>query len=96
MKKSSESSVCGSRAGGSGRRTKRRIDLSDVPEASAAQPRSMRGVGRPPIGTSARRLVAIRIDPEVLRWAKREARRRAIGYQTSIDEILTDRAKASA
>ena len=36
------------------------------PEASDEQLRAMRRVGRPPLGEEARRLIAIRLDPEVL------------------------------
>jgi uncharacterized protein (DUF4415 family) len=56
----------------------------------------MRRVGRPPIGGSPRRLIAIRLDPEVLSWARREAKRRSIGYQTFINEVLAARARDSA
>ena len=44
---------------------RREIDFSDLPEASDEQLRTMRRVGRPPIGTHARQLIAIRLDPEV-------------------------------
>ena len=65
-----------------------RIDFSEIAEASSAQLRAMRRVGRPPLGTSARRLIAIRIDPQVLRALRREAKRRALGYQSLINELL--------
>jgi uncharacterized protein (DUF4415 family) len=64
------------------------IDFSDIPEASLAQLRAMRRVGRPPLGTTARRLIAIRIDPEVLDAVRREAKRRGLGYQTLINDLL--------
>ena len=48
----------------------------------------MRRVGRPPLGDGARRLIAIRLDPEVLDRFRKEARRRKIGYQTLINEVL--------
>jgi uncharacterized protein (DUF4415 family) len=66
----------------------RRIDFSDIPEASTKQLRSMRRVGRPPIGDAARRLIAIRLDPRVLEQFRREAKRRHLGYQTLINEVL--------
>ncbi len=50
----------------------------------------MRRVGRPPLGGSARRLIAIRLDPDVLRSFRREARRRKVGYQTLINRVLAD------
>jgi uncharacterized protein (DUF4415 family) len=65
-----------------------RIDFSEIPEASPAQLRSMRRVGRPPLGVEARRLIAIRIDPQVLEAVRREAKRRGLGYQSLINDLL--------
>ena len=48
----------------------------------------MRRVGRPPLGDEPRRLIAIRLDPAVLEQLRKEARRRRIGYQTLINEVL--------
>jgi uncharacterized protein (DUF4415 family) len=67
---------------------RRAIDFSDIPEASRAQLRAMRRVGRPPLGTAARRLIAIRIDPQVLDAVRREAKRRGLGYQSLINDLL--------
>ena len=64
------------------------IDFSDIPKASAAQLRTMRRVGRPPLGSAARRLIAIRIDPQVLDAVRREAKRRGRGYQSLINDLL--------
>jgi uncharacterized protein (DUF4415 family) len=50
----------------------------------------MRRVGRPPIGDEPRRLIAIRLDPTVLESFRKEARRRHVGYQTLINEVLAD------
>ncbi len=50
----------------------------------------MRRVGRPPLGGSTRRLIAIRLDPDVLTSFRREARRRKVGYQTLINQVLAD------
>jgi uncharacterized protein (DUF4415 family) len=55
----------------------------------------MRRVGRPPLGETARRLIALRIDPQVLELVKEEAKRRDIGYQTLINDILAEHAKKS-
>jgi len=89
MAKVSGSSARGGRAAKSGRRMRRRgIDFSDIPEASPAQLRAMRRVGRPPLGVAARRLIAIRIDPQVLEAVRREAKRRGVGYQSLINELL--------
>lgn len=90
MPKRSGSSVRDRRAVGNARRTARKIDFSDIPEASAEQLKAMRRVGRPPIGDEPRRLIAIRLDPSVLESFRKEARRRRVGYQTLINEVLAD------
>ena len=48
----------------------------------------MRRVGRPQLGDAARRLIAIRVDPDVLNRFRKEAKRRKVGYQTLINEVL--------
>jgi uncharacterized protein (DUF4415 family) len=48
----------------------------------------MRRVGRPPIGDAPRQLVAIRLDVGVLDRFRKEAKRRGVGYQTLINEVL--------
>jgi uncharacterized protein (DUF4415 family) len=80
------------RAEKNGRRmpARRKIDFSDLPEASGTQLRGMRRVGRPPLGSRARRLIAIRLDPEVLARFRKEAKRRNIGYQTLINKALAE------
>ena len=90
MARASVSSARAGRAAKSARRTRRRrgIDFSDIPEASATQLRAMRRVGRPPLGTEPRRLIAIRIDPQVLAAVRREAKRRRLGYQSLINDLL--------
>ena len=92
MAKASVSSVRVGRAAKSARPTRHRrratIDFSDIPEASAQQLKAMRRIGRQPLGTSTRRLIAIRIDPDVLNAVRREAGRRAQGYQSLINDIL--------
>jgi uncharacterized protein (DUF4415 family) len=89
MARASASSARAGRAAGSGRRMRRPgIDFSDMPEVSPAQLRAMRRVGRPPLGAAARRLIAIRIDPQVLDAVRREAKRRGLGYQSLINDLL--------
>jgi uncharacterized protein (DUF4415 family) len=88
MPRKSASSVRGGRAVASAPRTPRKIDFSDIPEASTAQLRAMRRVGRPPLGDAPRQLIAIRIDAGVLSQFRKEARRRRMGYQTLINEVL--------
>jgi uncharacterized protein (DUF4415 family) len=90
MAKASVSSARAGRAGRSGQRTRRSrgMDFSDIPEATPAQLKVMRRVGRPPLGAEARRLIAIRIDAQVLDAVRREAKRRGLGYQSLINNLL--------
>ena len=67
---------------------RRRIDFSDIPDSSPEQLKAMRRVGRPLIGKAPRQLIAIRVDPGVLESFRKEARRRRVGYQTLINEVL--------
>lgn len=96
MAKRSASSARGGRAAEKERPTfvRRKIDFSDLPEVSDGQLRAMRRVGRPPIGTHARQLIAIRVDTEVLNRFRTEARRRNVGYQTLIHRVLTEYVRA--
>jgi uncharacterized protein (DUF4415 family) len=88
MPKRSGSSARGGRVVANARRTARKIDYSDIPESSPQQLTGMRRVGRPPLGDEPRQLIAIRVDPGVLDQFRREARRRHVGYQTLINEVL--------
>ena len=93
MPKRSVSSARGARVGVNVRRTRRRIDFSDVPDSSPSQLKAMRRVGRPPLGGEPRQLIAIRVDPRVLERFRKEARRRQVGYQTLINEVLAQHVK---
>jgi uncharacterized protein (DUF4415 family) len=94
MAKRSESSARDARAARKEPRTRaRKIDFSDIPEASTEQLRAMRRVGRPPIGEQARQLIAIRLDPQVIDAVRKEAKRRNLGYQTLINEVLAKHVK---
>jgi uncharacterized protein (DUF4415 family) len=53
----------------------------------------MRRVGRPPLGDAPRQLIAIRIDASVLDQFRKQARRRRVGYQTLINEVLAQHAR---
>ena len=90
MPKRSGSSARGGRVAANAPRTARRIDFSDIPETSHEQLKAMRRVGRPPLGDEPRRLIAIRVDPGVLESFRKEARRRHVGYQTLIHEVLAE------
>ena len=92
MTRASVSSARAERAAKSARPTRRRreVDFSEIPEVSAAPLRVMRRVGRPPLGAEPRRLIAIRIDPAVLAAVRREAKRRGLGYQSRLKDILAE------
>ena len=98
MVKRSASSTRAGRAAKSGRPMRRRrgIDFSDIPEVSPAQLRAMRRVRRPPLGAEARRLITIRIDPQVLDAVRREAKRRGLGYQSLIQQPAREVRRTSA
>ena len=93
MPKRSVSSVRAGRVAGSGRRTSRAIDFSELPDSSPEQLKAMRRVGRPSIGDSPRQLIAIRLDSGVLERFRKEANRRGVGYQTLINDVLAKHAR---
>ena len=45
-------------------------------------------IGRPPKGEEKYSPVSIRLHPQALAWAKKEGKRRGVGYQTVINEAL--------
>jgi len=60
-------------------------------EERTGVPRPSRG--RPPKPDTERyRATSIRLHPKVMAWARREARRRKVGYQTVINEALLEKA----
>ena len=98
-KRKSGLSVHAVRAGRSARHTKKvskKNDYSDIPELSDKQLKAMTRVGRPTIGDKARRLIAIRIDPNILTKLQKEAKKLGKGYQSLINDILAEHAKKSA
>jgi uncharacterized protein (DUF4415 family) len=51
--------------------------------------------GRPPKSASEKyEPISIRLSPIALAWAKKEAKKRGVGYQTIINEILLEKAAA--
>ncbi|MCC6765301.1 MAG: BrnA antitoxin family protein [Deltaproteobacteria bacterium] len=72
------------------------MDFSDIPELTDAQLARARRVGRPPFGRAARELIAIRVDPDVLRSLRVEATRTGSGYQTLIHKLLAAHVRKSA
>jgi uncharacterized protein (DUF4415 family) len=88
MAKRSASSARGVRTGKNARRTPR-IDYSDIPASTPEQLASMRRVGRPRLSSAgAREMIAIRLDPTVIEGFRKAAKRRGVGYQTLINEVL--------
>jgi uncharacterized protein (DUF4415 family) len=72
--------------------TARRLTTSEVEaarkaiEARLGKKRPARG--RPPKGPEKYQAVSIRLSPKVIAWAKKEGKRRGVGYQTVINEAL--------
>lgn len=96
-RRKSELSVRGKRVKKKGKRTTdKEIDFSDIPELSDKQLKSMRRVGRPPLGTSSRQMIAIRLDPKVLEEIRKIAKSSKKGYQTLINEVLEKYVKDAA
>ncbi len=62
-------------------------------EKKTGKKRSSRG--RPP-KTSGEKFspISIRLHPLALSWAKKEAKKRGVGYQTVINELLMEKAAA--
>jgi predicted DNA binding CopG/RHH family protein len=63
------------------------IDFSDIPEATHAQLKRMRRVGRPSSGM-AKQLIAIRLSPRLLHQLRKMAAKQGKPYQTLIHELL--------
>jgi len=71
----------------------RRVSADEVAAARSAIAAKLGKVrprrrGRPPKGADKYTPISIRLHPRVVAWAKREARRRGVGYQTVINEAL--------
>jgi uncharacterized protein (DUF4415 family) len=58
------------------------------PGSEPRQLKGMRRVGRPPLGSEARQLIAIRVDTVVLEAFPREAKTRGTGYQSLMNDVL--------
>jgi predicted DNA binding CopG/RHH family protein len=72
-----------------------RLDLSDIPEATADELRRARRVGRLVTG-NAKQLIAIGIAPRLLRQLRRMAAKQSKPYQTLIHELLKNAARKVA
>lgn len=64
------------------------IDFSDNPELTKEQLSEMRPLGRPPLGDAAKRLIAFRINPNLLLRLRGLATEVGKPYQTLMHEIL--------
>jgi len=95
-KKPSGSSAPGRRAGKSAKHTPdAQIDFSDIPEATDAELKRMRRVGRPASGM-AKQLIAIRLSPVLLSQLRKMAARQGKPYQSLIHELLEKAAAKAA
>ncbi|MBI3806795.1 MAG: BrnA antitoxin family protein [Nitrospirae bacterium] len=63
------------------------IDFSDIPEATDAQLKRARRVGRPASGM-AKQLIAIRLSPRLLSQLRKMAAKQGTPYQSLIHELL--------
>lgn len=71
----------------------RRVTKKEVQEAKIAIEQNLgvkrKNRGRPPKNIREKFTpISIRLHPKVLKWAKREAKKRGVGYQTVINEVL--------
>lgn len=91
-KKSPGSSVRARRVRKSARRLPQppdsQIDFSDLPELTDEQLAEMRPLGRPPVGDATKRLIAFRINPNLLLRLRGLAADLGKPYQTLMHEIL--------
>ena len=71
------------------------IDFSDIPEATDAQLKSMRRVGRPVSGM-AKQLIAIRLSPRLLSQLRKMAAKQGKPYQSLIHDLLEKAASRAA
>jgi len=75
----------------------RRVTSREVESARAAI-EARTGVPRPPRGrppkpeTEKYQATSIRLHPKAIAWARREARKRRVGYQTIINQVLLEKA----
>lgn len=74
----------------------RRITAKEVRQARKAIEKmtgeKRRSRGRPPKPAIEKyQFISIRLHPRVIAWAKKEAKRRSVGYQTIINEFLLEK-----
>ena len=96
-KRQSGSSARGTRAGKNARPIPdNQIDFSDIPQSTDEELRRARRVGRPKTGRPTRQLIAIRIDPFLLKRLRALAAKQKKPYQTFIHELLEQAARKAA
>lgn len=64
------------------------IDYSDIPELSDEDLGKFKRVGRPLVGESPRLAISLRVELDVLNRLKKQAKKKGIGYQSLISQIL--------
>jgi len=75
----------------------RRITKREVAAARKAI-EAKTGMPRPPRGRPSKselekyQPTSIRLHPKIIAWARKEARKRCVGYQTIINEVLLEKA----
>jgi uncharacterized protein (DUF4415 family) len=72
------------------------IDFTDIPESTDQELTKARRVGRPKTGRPQRQMIALRIDPGLLKKLRDLAAKREKPYQTFIHELLERAAKTAA
>ena len=74
------------------------IDYSDIPPLTDEQLKQMRPFhrGRPRFAVFARKMISIKLDPQLTEKLKEEAKELGKGYQTLIHEILEAHVKKKA
>ena len=72
------------------------IDFSDIPESTDEELHRARRVGRPKTGRPPRQLIAIRIDPLLLKRLRTLAAKQRKPYQSLIHELLERAARMAA
>lgn len=88
-KKAYELSARGRRAVKSGKNIQdSEINFSDVPELTDAQLKQAKRVGRPTEGDEPKQLIAIRLDPQLLKKIKAKAKKSKVPYQSLIQKLL--------
>lgn len=66
------------------------IDFSDAPELTDEELSRARRVGRPKSDKPTKRIMAIRMDPDLVYRLRKMAEKRHIPYQTLIHQLLEE------